>query len=175
MEKVFNRRNLTTALALIPLNIFLRVARHYGHTDDAWMRAFVTGALLALLVAGLSLWRRLPVRDLLFAFILLFVTGAIAFLAGIPTVVYGYKSFQGTALLAWYLLTRAWLSLAPGPLARFVYDPYTEVPRAAALLSAAAFVWSMFSDNVMISTVLPMFLIIAVLYKFELSAPFGVK
>ncbi len=175
MEKVFNKRNFSTALALIPLNVFMRVARHYGYTDAAWMKAFLVGAALSLAIAGISVWRRFPVRDLLFAFILLFVTGAIAFLADIDTVIYGYKGHQGTSLMVWYLLTRAWLALRPGDLARFVYDPYAKVPLAAGIFAAAIFAWSFASDSVLVSVGIPMFLMISALYKFELAAPFGAE
>lgn len=173
MEKVFNGRNLSTALALIPLNVFMRVAKHYGYTDAAWMKAFLVGAALSLAVAGVSVWRRFPVRDLLFAFVLLFVTGAIAFLADIDAVIYGYKGHQGTSLMIWYLLTRAWLALRPKDLAAFVYDPYVKVPLAAGLFAAAIFAWSFTSNSVLMSVGIPMFLMIAALYKFELAAPFG--
>lgn len=173
MEKVFNGRNLSTALALIPLNIFMRVAKHYGYTDAAWMKAFLVGAALSLAIAGVSVWRRFPVRDLLFAFVLLFVTGAIAFLADIDAVIYGYKGHQGTSLMIWYLLTRAWLALRPGDLARWVYDPYAKAPRAAGIFAAAIFAWSFTSNSVLFSVGIPMFLMIVFLYRSELQAPFG--
>jgi len=158
MRALFTQKNFFTALAVIPLVVFLRVARHYGLTDDAWMRAFVTGAALSLLVLALSFFRRAPLRDILLASSLLLVSGGAAFLADFRPVIDFYKRFQGSVFIAWYLGLRLLLLFYPG-LAGYVRDPYAKVPKLAAGLTAAVLVWSLFHSDLVVSTVIPVTLL----------------
>ncbi|MBI4655484.1 MAG: hypothetical protein HY746_01930 [Elusimicrobia bacterium] len=138
------RRTLHIAVAIFPVMVFLRVARHYGLTDQAWMRAFVTGAALSLIIITAFVLKRARFRDLLFASGLLLVSGAIAFLADIKPMLAVYKRFQGSIFMFWYLLVRAVFAFAPGMISAFVQDPYEKAPKLAAVFTSAMFVWSFF-------------------------------
>ncbi len=155
------------ALTFLPLFVFLRVARRYNFTDDGWMRAFITGAVLSAAVIAIFAVKRVPFRDLLLAFGLLLISGGIAFLADIRPVVAGYKRFQGSVFMAWYLTVRVVFALAPAFLSGFVYDPYKRATKLAAAFAAAGFLWSLFHKNLLLSAFLPIILMMAVFTAYE--------
>ena len=167
MKKIFTRRRILTAISLLPLAVFLKVARHYGGTEDAWRRAFLTGAAFSGVLIAVFAVKRVPFRDILLAFGLLFISGAIAFLADLRPVLAVYARFQGSVFLAWYLLVRAAFYLAPGPLSVFAFDPYKRAPGLAAVLTTVVFAWSLFHRNVLVSTVLPTALMMLLLSPVE--------
>lgn len=167
LKKIFTRRRILTAVSLLPLAVFLKVARHYGGTEDAWRRAFLTGAALSGVLMAVFAARRVPFRDILLAFGLLFISGAIAFLADLRPVLAVYARFQGSVFLAWYLLVRAAFYFAPGPLSVLAFDPYKKAPGLAAVLTACVFTWSLFHRDVLVSTVLPMTVMMILLSPVE--------
>ncbi|MDO8803720.1 MAG: hypothetical protein Q7R35_04765 [Elusimicrobiota bacterium] len=163
MNKIFTRRRILTAISLLPLAVFLKVARHYGLTEDAWMRAFLAGAALSAALMAVFAAIRVPLRDILLALGLLFISGAAAFLADLRPVLAVYERFQGSVFLVWYLLVRAVFYFAPELLSVFAFDPYERAPGLAAALTAGVFVWSLFHRDILVSTVLPMTLMMILL------------
>jgi len=170
LKKIFTRRRVLTAAFLLPLAVFLKVARHYGGTEDAWRRAFLAGTAISGVLMAVLAAKRVPFRDILLAFGLLFISGSIAFLADLRPVLAVYARFQGSVFLAWYLLVRAAFYLAPGPLSVFAFDPYKRAPGLAAVLTTVVFAWSLFHRNVLVSTVLPTALMMLLLSPVERGA-----
>lgn len=74
-----------------------------------------------------------------------------------------YSRWQGSVFIAWYLALRAGLLLAPGLFAGLVRDPYAERAGLACVLSALSLAWSVFHSNVLLSTALPVALLLLVL------------
>ena len=167
MKKLLSHRIVSAALTFLPLAVFLRVASHYNFTDDGWMRAFVTGAALSAALIALLAVKRVPFRDLLLAFGLLLISGGIAFLADIRPVIAGYKRFQGSVFMAWYLAVRVVFALSPAFLSGFVYDPFKRAPKLAAAFAAAGFFWSLFQKDLILSAFLPIILMTVVLTAYE--------
>ena len=171
MKKLLSHRAISMALTFLPLFVFLRVASHYNFTDDGWMRAFITGAAISAAIIALFAVKRVPFRDLLLAFGLLLISGAIAFLADIRPVTAGYKRFQGSVFMAWYLTVRVVFALAPGFLSGFVYDPYKRATKLAAAFAAAGFLWSLSQKDLVLSAFLPIILMMTVFAAYERYKP----
>lgn len=155
IKRYLTRENIFTALGIIPLMVFLRVAGWYGFTDEAWMRAFVSGAALSVIVLALSAWLKVPARDAVIAASMMLISGGIAFLAGLEPVVNFYGRRQGSVFIAWYLAVRAGLALAPKLSSGLVHDPYADRPGLASGLALLALAWSLFHRNLLVSVVLP--------------------
>ncbi len=163
MKRTFSLEHIFAALSILPLVIFLRVAGWYGFTYAAWMRAFLAGAALASAVLFFFFLKKNPVRDILLASSLFLVSGGIAFLAGAKPVLDFYLKWQGSVFIAWYLAVRAGLLFAPGLFTGLVRDPYAKRAELAFILSPLAMAWSVFHRNLLLSTVLPVALLLFVL------------
>ena len=167
MKKLLAHRAVTLSLSFLPLVVFLRISYHYGYTDPGWMKGFLTGSALVLLIILAHAASRLRLRDLLFAAALLLLSGAVAFLADLTPMLTAYRRFQGSVFMLWYLLVRAAFAFAPRLISGFVYDPYAAVPVRAALLAAAVFAWSLIFSGIVVSIVLPLIVMTALLYHAE--------
>jgi len=99
MKKLLAHRAVTLSLSFLPLVVFLRISYHYGYTDPGWMKGFLTGSALVLLIILAHAASRLRLRDLLFAAALLLLSGAIAFLADLTPMLTAYRRFQGVHAL----------------------------------------------------------------------------
>lgn len=167
MKNILDRGKIFTVLSFLPLAVFLRVASYYGHTERAWALAFYSGAAAVSCVMLFLRTRRMPSRDLLMAFVLLFFSGSLAFLMEFRPMLDLYGRFKGSVFLACYLLVRAIFYFFPRTLSGFAYDPYPRSPGLAAGLLTGAFVWSLFNSNVIVSTVAPVTLILLLLSPLE--------
>ena len=170
MNKLLSNRAVSTSLAFLPLVVFMRVSQHYGFTDPGWMRGFLSGSALTVVLLGLFAAARARVRDILFASGLLLFSGALAFLAEIGPMLVIYKRFQGSVYMLWYLLVRALFAFSPRLIGGFVYDPYAACPGRAAVFAAAVFGWSLCFSGLLLSIVLPVILMTGLLYRAESGA-----